>query len=686
MPKSIPNKRWRAWTWEYWALAGSLVSLAVMITLLRVFDGKKVFAWNTITLNTIVSILSLVTKANLAYILAECMAQWKWLLFADQERPLMDFDRIDAATRGPLGSLRVLLRTRKALNLQFGAALTLLVVGLDPFAQQIVQLRQNVVFEQRSAQQIGDVALISRATSYSMGQTTVLQDTGMNATKYNYTVVNTQIPLSMESAIMTGLSRSPWEVARETLVQCPTGNCTWNQFNTLGVCHKCNNITSDLRRVKDFGDALFALGNYQFDGESIPSTAFSLPNGHFIANIDGCPPYSGIFAKCDKEQPLVIYSDDKYVTTSFGTGNPNKTNSMKEIDTLIWSMSVIYPDVDWVNKTSPNNMGNKESDSIKWPDVPLHAMECALHYCVKTIDSAVEGNQLVENITEATEAIRDPDSWQRFPERQDNLPENIPPDDEVDSLEFNSRYSTVGYSGLILKFPNNETESWYSINSDSVFSISAHFQQLFKKNYTEGIRMKREMEKKLGKGAVGINGATLGLEQEDLSTKAYPPALNGIWTWTRTNMTSTFESLATSMTNEIRRNYEPRSSQESRQDMGRFRDGTMTELGRVGLLTVVYDVRWPWIALHVAMLLFVSVFLCITLMNSGSSEAAPLWKSSTLATLRHGYQVRDVLAGADTVEDMETKARRAYIKVQRTDSDEDILLQRHIGPKCWIPF
>jgi hypothetical protein len=564
------------------------------------------------------------------------------------------------------------------LSLQFGAALTLLVVGLDPFAQQIVQLRQNVIFERRSAQQLGDVALISRAPSYSMGQTTRQQATGMNSTKSNWTVIDTQIPLSMESAILTGLSRSPWEVARETLVQCPTGNCTWDQFNTLGVCHKCNNITSDLRRVKDFGDVFLALDNYQFGSDRIPSTAFSLPNGHFIANIDGCSPYSGAGTECDEVKPSIIESDNKYITTSFGTGNPNKTNSMKEIDTLIWSMSVIYPDVDWVNKTSPNyiNMWDEDSDSIKWPDVPLHAMECAVHYCIKTIDSAVQGNQLVENITEATDAIRDPDSWQRYPELENNMSENIPPDDEVDSLEFNSRYSTVGYSDLRLKSPNNDTELWYSIESQSVFSISTHFQQLFEKNYIEGGRMKREMEKKLGKGAVGINGASLGLKQDDLSTKAYPPALNGIWTWTRTNMTSIFEALATSMTNEMRRNYEPRSSQKSGQDISRFRDGTMTELGSVGLLTVVYDVRWPWIALHAAMLLFVAVFLCITLMNSRSSEAAPLWKSSTLATLRHGYQVGDVLAGADNVEDMETKAKRAYVKVQRTDSDEDVLLQR----------
>ncbi|KAJ4247514.1 hypothetical protein NW762_013191 [Fusarium torreyae] len=672
MPKSTRNKRWTAWVWEYWALAGSVVSLAVMIALLRVFDGKEVFVWNTITLNTIVSVLSLVTKANLAYILAECMAQWKWILFADEERSLMDFDRIDAATRGPLGSLRVLLRTKKALSLQFGAALTLLVVGLDPFAQQLVQLQQNVVFE-RNFQDFSDMALISQAPSYSMGKTSVLQSQILNSTQWNYTVDDTQIPLSMESAILTGLSRSPRELAREPLVQCPSGNCTWDQFNTLGVCHKCNNITSDLRRVKDFGDAFSALGNYESD---VSSTAFSLSNGHFIANKDGCPTYSDMFAGCDNEQSSSTNSEARYVMTSFGTGNPNKTNSMKDIDTLIWSMSVIYPDVDWVNKTSPNYMEDEDSDSIKWPDVPLHAMECAVHYCVKTIDSTVEGNQLAENITEATDAIRDPESWQRGSERDNDLSENIPPDDEVDSLEFDSRYSTVGYSPLRLGFPNNDTESWYSIQSDSVFSISAYFQQLFKRNYTDGSRMKREMEKKLGKGAVGINGASLGLDQDDLSSKASPPALNGIWAWTKTNMTSTFEALAISMTNEMRRNYEPRSPQEFGQDMSRFRDGAMMQEGSVGLLTVVYDVRWPWITLHAAMVLLVAVFLCITLMNSRPSEAAPLWKSSTLATLRRGYQVGDVLAGADTVEDMETKAKRAHVKVQRIDTDGDVLLRR----------
>ncbi|KAH7118549.1 hypothetical protein B0J13DRAFT_680907 [Dactylonectria estremocensis] len=675
MSKSTHSTRWTAWALEYWALVGSVTSLVAMVALLRVFDGKEVFAWNSITLNTVISILSLTMKANLAYILAECMAQWKWILFAREERPLMDFDRIDAATRGPLGSLRILIRTKSAPCLQFGAVLTLLVVGLDPLAQQLVQLRQNIVFERGNTQDSSDVALISRAPLYAMGKTTVLQNVVANSSSYNYSVVDTQIPLSMESAIFIGLSRSPWEVAQESLVQCPTGNCTWDQFNTLGVCHKCNNITSDLRRVDDFGDALIALQGYTFSSYSIPSTAFSLPNGHFIANIDGCPPYGGPYADCDNSQPLVIYTDDKYVITSFGTGSPNKTNSMKDLDTLIWSMSIIYPDADWVNKTSPN-LGDDSSDSIKWPDVRLHAMECAVHYCVKTIDSAVEGNQLVEKITEATDAIRDPDSWQRGAEREDNLPENIPPDDEIDSLNFDSRYSTVGYSQLTLKFPDNNTEPWYSINADSVFSLSAYFQRLLMANYTGGSRVTREMEKKLGKGAVGINGASFGPEQEVLSMKASPPALNGIWTWTRTNMSSTFQALAISMTNEMRRNYQPGLASYSGPDKNRFQDGTMTELGSVGSLTVVYDIRWAWIALHGVMLLSVIVFLCMTLMSSGPAEAAPLWKSSALATIRRGYEVGDVLVGAETVEDMEAKAKRAYFKVKRRDVDEGGLFRR----------
>lgn len=104
----------KAWGLEFWAISGSIASFIAIVVLLIVFDGKNVFTWNNITLNAIISILSLAMKSTLAYLVAECLAQWKWIVFARQARPLMDFDRIDAATRGPLGSLRILTRTKGA--------------------------------------------------------------------------------------------------------------------------------------------------------------------------------------------------------------------------------------------------------------------------------------------------------------------------------------------------------------------------------------------------------------------------------------------------------------------------------------------------------------------------------------------------------------------------------------------
>lgn len=160
----------------------------------------------------------------------------------------------------------------------------------------------------------------------------------------------------------------------------------------------------------------------------------------FYCNVNGCPLYSGFDGEslCTKEvqeKTYAVYSNQKYTTSSFGTGNPNKTNTMRDIDTLIWSMSVIYPDIEVVN-----------ASSSLWPDVRLQATECALYYCVKDVSSSMEGNQLLENITEATDAVGDPESWQRGSSKSSLGPEYVPPPDEVNSLEFNPRYSTAFYS------------------------------------------------------------------------------------------------------------------------------------------------------------------------------------------------------------------------------------------------
>jgi hypothetical protein len=96
------------WLPEILAVIFSAASLAAMAVLLAVTDGKAIFNWHNITLNTIVSILSMAIEVSVLRALSESISQWKWILFDGKMRPLIDFERIDRASRGSLGSLKVL--------------------------------------------------------------------------------------------------------------------------------------------------------------------------------------------------------------------------------------------------------------------------------------------------------------------------------------------------------------------------------------------------------------------------------------------------------------------------------------------------------------------------------------------------------------------------------------------------
>ncbi|KAF4466778.1 hypothetical protein FALBO_6352 [Fusarium albosuccineum] len=609
--------RWSAWGPEVWASLSSVASFIAIVALLSHFHGKPVFTWNGVTLNALVSVLSVAMKASLAYVTAECMAQWKWILFTREPRLLIDFDRIDAATRGPLGSLRVLLRTRGALAVQFGALLSLLAVALDPLAQQLVQLRNSVVFEPSSTKDGGLVALNSRAPSYDMGS--------FHRKSFEYLNKSTSVTMgwsavaelhpSMQAAILRGLSRSPWEVEREAVAQCPTGNCIWEQFNTLGVCYKCNNISSHLKRV-DLTDAFKTV----FDGEDesvVPAiTAYTLPNGHFMPNFDACPEHSGV---CRGFKSNSTAAETEISMTSFGTGNRHKTNTMKDIDTLIWSMSLIFPSVEALAKSSSTSETNGDTNKkLYWPEYPMQAMECSLYYCIKTISAAIEGNELVEKAAESSGMSRDPNSWQRSKTRLWSG-NNISANGVFDDMEFHVNYSAAIYSDLVLKVPDNGfgTTSSFNISQSSITSISHFMQDLFTRDLTTP-RMKEEEEalrkvtqSKLGKDAVGFNGYSV--ISAELRDEWYPHALAGLWTVTRNNVSSSFSALATSMTNEMRRNHNRTLEFRWGQETDQFRDERMNVRGRVGTPTVLYDIRWSWILLHGLILGSVISFLLITL-------------------------------------------------------------------------
>lgn len=100
------------WLFEIGAVALASAAVAAMVILLINFDGEAVFDGPMITLNAIISTLSTTSRVCLLAMLASTISQWNWLLFSREPRRLVDFEYFSAASRGPLGSLKVLLDFR----------------------------------------------------------------------------------------------------------------------------------------------------------------------------------------------------------------------------------------------------------------------------------------------------------------------------------------------------------------------------------------------------------------------------------------------------------------------------------------------------------------------------------------------------------------------------------------------
>ncbi|KAI8219217.1 hypothetical protein K4K53_008408 [Colletotrichum sp. SAR 10_77] len=527
-PNMFNTIRWSVWGQQIWALVGAVAALTTMAILLGKFNNRPVFNQMGITLNAIISILSVTIKAAVACILSECLAQWKWILYGREDRVLIDFDRLDGAARGPLGSLRVLLRTKRAHVAQFGAVLTLVAVALDPFAQQLLRLREDVTYRRSTNDTL---ALISSAYAYTLG----------------------------------------------------IANIEEVYFN---------NATSDLVR---------------------------------------------------------------------------NTIAMKDIDTLLWSMSIIYADISAL-KAAKALYSTNESPEVTWPTVPLKALECALYYCGKFVNSTVLKGRLKENITDVA-GKRDKYSWassnQFIDDSSDLLPEYRAPPDEIRSLEFHKLWSVARYQPLTIILNSKEQ---VTIQANSIKSIGAYIQGLFRwEPWFNNTKIRTELSRLPGmENAVGFNGASFG-PVKDLLAIAQPPALNKLVSTSQSDFAGiarVFESMALSMTNEIRRTH---------QEIDVARDGmdTMAEKGLVVSTVVLYEVNWPWIALHVAILLLVCTLLLVTIIASQSSDAVPLWKSSSLAALRHGHDIGGLFNDSDkSVADMENTARRTYMSGRQIDVEE----------------
>lgn len=113
------------WLEEIAYIALSVALMTTLVVILKTYNGRPLTDWQgaismgnmsvNISLNFIVAVLGTISKTSVAVCIEAGLSQSKWIWFRLRRRSLLDYKRFDAASRGPLGSARLLPITKLRL-------------------------------------------------------------------------------------------------------------------------------------------------------------------------------------------------------------------------------------------------------------------------------------------------------------------------------------------------------------------------------------------------------------------------------------------------------------------------------------------------------------------------------------------------------------------------------------------
>ncbi|KAE8396437.1 hypothetical protein BDV23DRAFT_168242 [Aspergillus alliaceus] len=222
------------WVWEITSCVGALVALFAIIGVLLEYNGKSIPDWPYgITVNSVLSWIVQVFNACVLGAVSKCISQFKWIHLSKADRPLSDIDHYDSASRGPLGSITFIWRSKLRQLACLGALITILAVCVGPFTQQMVRVVNHRV--------ITDIpASTARAQSYlESGSFTMTKQggsqgpsSGMLATIYVSMFTNSNSSEYASTAPYTSVPPA-----------CPTGECEIPPFQSVAVCSHCEDVS-----------------------------------------------------------------------------------------------------------------------------------------------------------------------------------------------------------------------------------------------------------------------------------------------------------------------------------------------------------------------------------------------------------------------------------------------------------
>ncbi|ORY17447.1 hypothetical protein BCR34DRAFT_621887 [Clohesyomyces aquaticus] len=583
------------WLLEIISWIISAICMGAIVVVLFVLKDKRLPRLPLdITLNAFVAVLARIASAALVFPTSEALGQLKWSWFQGDSKKMWDFEIFDNASRGPWGSFLLLIRTKFKTLAALGAAVILLSLALDPFFQQVVEFPGHWTLQGN-----GSIPRVLRygpryGTQFQAGVELSLIDQDLMAVAEKFFYDNGTQP------VIFGNGTRP-----EIPLSCPTSNCTWPPYETLGICSEC----ADVSQLLTFACLEASLDWYT------PLNATTKPDP--VANGTAC----GYFLNATSSKPILMsgYIVDP-VDLSTGEAlimrtlplitNPSRN---RRFGGSINFRHVRNPINDFLIVTSTNG-----SNSVYRNETPI-AKECVLSWCVKTIKSSYFWANYEEEVLETVKnTTSGPFPWQT----------------QVVNTSEGTGVDTYYTEDVAITAPlNGEPSPDYGVSNVTALSTVLVLDDIFPSFITvDGPSAGAYMRVKVP--------ANLGPFIRKLDVNPWDGP---------NNITRHLDRMATALTNVIR------SSNSSEMIFGEA----------YSKVTFV-SVKWVWLSLPLGLLLFSLVFLVGTVIKSSrEKDQVGVWKTSAIATLLYGLpdDMQKKITASSSVRTPRAKAKELRVKM-----------------------
>ena len=463
----------------------------------------------------------------------------------------------------------------------------IVALAIDPFTQQIVDYYSQPL--PISGKQAG----IPRTNNFTQGGTL---DAGLPITQSLYS--------GFFSSGQPGDSNPSFD--------CPTGNCTFEPYYTVGICSQCNDITSQVVVSKNCDVCRTPDSGYQGD-----SCTQALPDVNLT--ITQCD-YNGILFTSSTKLSGGYSSLQSPLDLSFPSSY---------FQAMMYSAS---------QQGCPGQVAPYFSENGSC----LRAVECGLYPCVRAYTGGVNGGNFTETLISAYPMplasspfiVNDIDCFYalRLSCVTDNgkntlMAQGYSIAGGQDWLKYNCS-SRVQNANTILD------QCIYEFSYASVKGLAVNFQGQFFDGTVED-------------GVVGLVGRMTGSIQLEVLFNSGNNTLESI--------NNTMSRVADYLTTYVRENGDGSNSA--------FAPGIVFQN------ETSIRVRWAWFTLPAALALFTLVFFMYTLVEIAGRGRHTNWKSSPLPLLFHGLdkETQERYSRLDDLDEMDEKAKELNVQLRRDE-------------------